>query len=307
MGRFLVVDGTYLLYRGFHSKSGWDLSHNDIRTGGAFVFLKTLHQTLERVSDINRVVVVWDGKRSSRRKEIYPEYKANRDKRPPVMRNGQEVDVHAEMNAQRTLLEEAFSHVGVRVAHLPYREGDDVIYALTRLTGRSVVLSDDKDMLAMLRPTVNVYQPSKETYYTWDGFKEEFQFDPDLYIYYKAITGDTSDNIKGVKGAGEKTAEVFCARLQELGKDVDAALTECVTSKNKRVAAIAEQKGVLDRNLLLVDCSHESFSAEELAALRSVTTNPANVNREAFFEFCRRVGFHSMNNHAWVQPFARLV
>lgn len=307
MNRSLIIDGTYLLYRNMHTESSWDLGTGDVQTGGTFVFLRTLHHALSRINGVNRVLVVFDGGRSTRRTSLYPEYKANRDQRSPEMKvRGQVVDIKSEINNQKRMLDEILPFLGIRVAQLPGREGDDLIYAASRITGSSVIMTDDGDMLAMIRPTISVFRPRIGVHYTWDIFADEFGYDPDIHLYFKAITGDASDNVKGVKGAGKATATTFCQLLQKNNRDVEATLTECMAG-DYRLRAIPEQRDVLGRNLQLMDCAEETLTADELAYLRTSLYQPSNGPQHSeFLTVCDKLKFSTLSGDAWFVPFMNL-
>lgn len=311
--RSLVIDGTFLLYRNFHQPRAWDLSAGDLKTGGTYVFLKSLRQALERIPDISKVIVVWDGARSARRQELYPAYKANRDNRHEAQREGETIDLDAEFKRQRAMLESVFPLLGVRVATLPTKEGDDIIYCVSRMAGRAVILSEDKDMFTMIRPTVGLYRPMADEYFTWQTFIDRFGYTPDLFVFNKAIVGDKSDNIDGVRGAGPKTAEKFCSMLQAAQGDdpelrVLMTLAECSEHKDKKLNAIPAQVDVLERNIQLMDCSYEPFSAGELARLRQAISNPAPARNHAqFIAFCDTYQFATLTGEEWFQPFEKLI
>ena len=294
--KVLVVDGTYLLYRAFFTKS-WDLSDAGEKTGGCFSVLRALHSALDIVNDITGVVYVWDGRRSERRKALYPEYKSNRTERK------EDFD-YVDFQHQQDLLNEVLPMLGVHTLRFEDREGDDVIYWTTRLAGDAVVLSDDKDMLLMLAPTVDVYRPMKEQYCTLDNFKETTGYAARWYLYLKAIIGDTSDNIKGVNGAGEKTALQFVQMLEDLG--VERAKQEAAKHKSKRVRSIAEQWDVVQRNIQLLDFTCEPVDQDQLSHVFRLLTEPIGVNKQEFQTFCRKHAFASMMSDGWLSPFMKV-
>jgi DNA polymerase I len=291
----LICDGSYMLHRVYHT-TGWDLSDGEIPTGGCYGVLKSLHTALDRLSGITSAYVVWDGSKSARRKQLYPEYKGNRKEK--------DVDFRDTFNLQRTLLSEVLPHLGVHSVLLPDREGDDTVFWMSRFAGEAVILSDDKDMLTMLAPTVDVYRPFKDEHWTWDAFSEEWGFDPSHYVTYKAIVGDASDNIKGVQGAGEKTALEFVRSYARSG-----SLVEASGSTNRRMRAIAEQWPTVQRNVQLMDVREEVLSADELAYLLRYFTAEytLGLNEEAFKEFCLKYKFVSMLSDTWAVPFRRMV
>lgn len=293
--RILVCDGTYFLYRIFFT-SGWALGDSGGLTGGCYGVLKSIHAALERLNDITGVVVVWDGAKSKRRLELYPEYKANR--------HAQKSEInYDEFELQMQLLEESLPLLGVKSIRFPDREGDDVIYWATRCAGEAVIASDDRDMLLMLAPTVDVYRPAKDEYYTWGRFVELNGYPPDKYIYSKAITGDSSDNIKGVKGAGEKTAREFVETLATLQPEV--ARANAGIHHSKRMRAIYEQWDVVERNIQLMDFRYEPTDPDQIQHINNTLYADRSVDRDAFFEFCRRHKFASMLNDGWLSPFMK--
>lgn len=299
----LVVDGTYLMYRSFHQKGVWNLRYGGLRTGGAFSVLRSLHQSFDRLNDLWKIVVVWDGSRSKRRIELYPEYKANRASKyetvdPLTM---EPIDLKDELKSQRVIVEEFFKILGIRVASID-REGDDVVYWLSRLAGHSVILSEDKDMLTMVTPSVDVYRPFSDEHWSHDLFEREHGFSPKEYLYFKAIVGDASDNIPGVKGAGEATATTFCKAMYEF--NLAEALKQSAEGKNARLKKIPEQFGVVTGNLALMDCSYEVLTAEEREALsNSLFSQQTKGNYQEFHELCAKYGFHSLQSESWYSQF----
>jgi DNA polymerase-1 len=289
----LLLDGNYLLHRIYHT-SGWELGENGQQTGGCFGFLKTIHQALELFS-ADAVYIVWDGRKSKRRLSIHPDYKL----RPPVDGMTKE-EFYTQFETQKDLIKESSVLLGCKNVQLD-READDVIYQFTRLLDYAVIVSDDKDMFQMLSPTVSVYRPIKGQLMTPDKFREEFGISVPDYLVYKAIVGDPSDNIKGVQGAGEKTAALY---LNELARGYPREYVG--THKNKRIRAIVEEYATVERNLELMDCSKEQFMEEEIAQMSSVISQPCGVDRDSFFSFCVRVQFSSLLNNFWIAPFFRL-
>lgn len=306
----LIVDGSYLMYRAYHQKAARTLSSSKgLWTGGAYVFLKSLKYALE-MTHPGKLVVVWDGSKSRRRMQLYPEYKANRKKIVDDV-NGEEVDVRGVVQTQIEMLEVAFRSLGVRICFHPQMEGDDLVYLLSILQPNSVIVSEDKDMLAMIRPTVSVYQPMKGAFVDLTAFTEENGYDPRWHVINRAIEGDTSDNIDGVKDVGKKTAAEFCKIVQETGSVAAAVRTVREGKFGKRLKKITDPESiaVIKRNIDLMDCSREPFSKETVQWARAIVEDPSMTSGksyETFLDFCHKHEFNSLMSLEWFSAFDRL-
>jgi len=282
----LLFDGNYLLTRAYYS-GAWELSAGDELTGGCFAMLKAMHQAFDMFSP-SAGILVWDGKRSPRRTELHPEYK----KRPISHENPEEY--FAAFEYQKKLTMEAARMLGI-LSVLVEKEADDVIYFLTKHFESSIVVSEDKDMFQMINDNVSVYRPMKGEYMTRNKFKEEYGFDPTNYLLYRCIVGDSSDNIKGVEGAGEKTAQAYVRALCE-------GIVPPASAKT-RLKKIVESPAVIERNMELMDCSRENFTEELKSKIIEICESPAGVSPTTFSEFCKAKYFSTLLEPAWINPF----
>ena len=154
--------------------------------------------------------------RKNFRNEIYPEYKANRLTMPDSLRE------------QLDLIQEGLKAFDIPIYTYMGYEGDDVIGTISRqaceLGHNVLILTGDQDSFQLIRKNgcVKVIIPSKGELieYDWNKVYEKLGVYPDQVIDYKALRGDTSDNIPGIKGIGEKTA----VRLLDEFKTVDNVL-----------------------------------------------------------------------------------
>jgi len=155
---------------------------------------------------------VWDGGKDERRKAICPEYKRHRRK-DLTEQEEKEWELFFE---QMEKLQNALWEIGLTQFYLPGREADDIIFNLvewiTTLVPETkfVVMSTDKDFLQLLvNPHVFVYNPVTKLEWTRARFEHEYGFEPKYYLDWKAMVGDASDNLKGVKGIGKKNATMI--------------------------------------------------------------------------------------------------
>ncbi|MCE2529157.1 MAG: DNA polymerase I [Acidimicrobiia bacterium] len=211
MPTLAVVDGHSLAYRAFYALPP-DLSTSSGQvTNAAFGFTSMLIKLLgEHRPD--GLAVAWDVGRSTFRTERYAEYKAQRESAPDVFRS------------QLPLIREVLESMGIVQMERPGFEADDVIATLaktvTDLGWEVLVVTGDRDSFQLVSPTVRVI-------YTRRGISDTVVVDPEWvegkygvrpgqYLDYAALRGDTSDNLPGVPGVGEKTAARLLSQFDDL-------------------------------------------------------------------------------------------
>lgn len=226
-------------------------------------------------------VACWDTKAPTFRHRAYEAYKAHREKQPD------------ELYAQIPLLHEGLATFGIPSVSRDGFEADDLIGTIaTRSVVAGwdvVVVTGDRDALQLLGPHISVLTFVKgvsETFlYTEDVLKEQFGLTPEQFVEYKAMRGDPSDNIPGIKGIGEKGATELLQRYETL-KGIFAAAhddTSSLTSsvRAKLLAGESEIEATLDLVRIRTDVP---FSWE----LQQQTFMPHGEAAQAFFT---RMGF----------------
>lgn len=202
---FLIVDGSSLLVRAYFASaySGRIMqSSRGVYTNGVFGFLNMLLKAVELMQPTH-LFVAWDVSRDTFRRELYPAYKGTRGELPDML------------HPQFDTMKEVLDALGIP-QHLDERyEADDIIGTLAHRAadeGQDVlVLTGDRDALQLVRRNVTVAIMKKGitemNYYTPASLYEEWGLTPSQIIDLKGLMGDTSDNIPGVPGIGEKTAK----------------------------------------------------------------------------------------------------
>ncbi len=208
--RVLFIDALNTFLRSYAAIPTLDDNGNHI--GGMSGFLKSVGSVVRDFKP-SRVVIVFDGKGGSqRRRKIYSDYKSNR--KPPTRLNRQydmttEEQETENMKYQLVTLIEMLECLPVTIFTMDNIEADDVIaYASELITaqgGESIIYSTDKDFLQMVTETTKVYNPVKKKTFDVQTVIETYGVHPDNFVYYRALLGDKSDNIDGIRGAGEKT------------------------------------------------------------------------------------------------------
>jgi DNA polymerase-1 len=200
--RLAVIDGKSVFYRGYYAMP--NLATKDgTPTGGVFGFATMALEVIRRLKP-DYVAVAWDKPKTNirRRLEIYPEYKAGRKPAPP------------DFYEQIPVLHELLDAFGWPLYELDDYEADDIMGTLAvqaRGAGlETLLITSDLDMLQLVNGNVKVYALKKGLsnieLYSPESFTAKYGIEVNQFLDLKSLKGDSSDNIPGVPGIGEKTA-----------------------------------------------------------------------------------------------------
>ena len=210
--RLALIDGKSVFYRGYYAMP--NLSNKDgTPTGGVFGFATMALEVIKRLKP-DYVAVAWDKPKTNirRRLELYPEYKAGRKPAPP------------DFYEQIPVLHELLQAFGWPLYELDDYEADDIMGTLAvqaREKGlETLLITSDLDMLQLVNGNVKVYALKKGLsnieLYSPESFTAKYGIDVQQFLDLKALKGDSSDNIPGVPGIGEKTAIQLLQEYQTL-------------------------------------------------------------------------------------------
>ena len=206
--KLVIIDGSSLLYRAFYALP--PLSKNGVYTYVVFGFLRML-LSIYRTLDPEYMAVSFDKSRETFRTKMYSGYKATRKPAPD------------ELVPQFALIKEVLRVMGVAVYEPEGYEGDDVLGTLSRRYEDSLpvyIVTGDRDALQLSDEHVTVLLTrkgiSQMDAMTPEAVMEKYQITPSQVIDMKALMGDASDNIPGVRGVGEKTALKLITRYKTL-------------------------------------------------------------------------------------------
>jgi 5'-3' exonuclease len=205
----LIVDSMNTFIRSFAMLQS--MNPQGHHTGGLVGFLRSLG-FLMRTIDPTRIICVFDGQASSSsRKNIDPEYKANRNiKRITNWEIFDDKDDEFQsMTMQMGRLVEYLQCLPLTLISIDKIEADDTISYLAQKFGANnkkvTIVSSDKDFLQIVDENIEVYSPIKKKTYGKKEIQEELGLLPENYLIMKALLGDSSDNLTGIKGLGPKT------------------------------------------------------------------------------------------------------
>ncbi len=202
--RIVLVDGHHLAYRNYFALGELTTSRGE-PVQAIYGFLRTLLKLLREDGDC--VIVVFDAPEPSFRHQAYAEYKAQRAPTPE------------DFKPQVEKIKEAVELLGLVRLEVPGFEADDVIGTLAKRAeaeGYEVrIVSTDRDLYQLLSDRVSVWLPDGELV-TPEKVRKKYGVGPEQWVEFRALVGDPSDNIPGVKGIGAKTAARLLSEWQSL-------------------------------------------------------------------------------------------
>ncbi len=251
MARLLLIDGNSILNRAFYGIMGNKMlmTEDGTYTNAVYGFLSIMFKVQEELTP-DYLVVAFDKKGPTKRHEIYKEYKANRKGMPE------------ELAVQMPIIKEVLEAMNIKIIEKQGYEGDDIIGTLSRFgesNGLDVtILSGDRDNFQLATDKITIQIPrTKEGKTHTDNYDrkkviEEYGIEPYQLIQVKGLMGDTSDNIPGVPGVGEKTAlnlikqytdiDNLYAKIETNTDEIKGKLREKLI-ENKELALLSRELG----------------------------------------------------------------
>ena len=194
---FILVDGSSYLFRAFHGLP--PLTNTKGQDTGAIYGVINMLKSLIKQYNPTHIGVVFDAKGKTFRDDIYPEYKANRPPMPD------------ELRSQIAPLHEIIRAMGLPLIIEDGVEADDVIGTLARQAGEqgidTLISTGDKDMAQLVNEHVTLINTMNNQLMDVQGVHDKFGIPPELIIDFLALKGDKVDNIPGVPGVGDKSAQ----------------------------------------------------------------------------------------------------
>ncbi|MBU3698935.1 MAG: DNA polymerase I [Candidatus Kapabacteria bacterium] len=282
MGPLILIDGMSLVFRAYHAlqRTGMQ-SPSGEPTFAVFAFANILTSLLDKHSP-DAIAVVFDTPEPTFRHKLYDQYKAHRDAFPE------------DLVPQLARIKQLIGLMGLEMVEMPGFEADDVIGTICERESHDghdiLCVTSDKDYFQLVSDKVKILRPGKDVgeYDVMDAgkVKDKFGVGPEHVIDVLALIGDSSDNVPGVKGVGEKTAipliEHF-GSLEALYERIDEVERESVKKK-------------------LIDCREMAFLSKTLVTIH--TDVPIDAKRVALVRkpmdgsaidtFCEDLGFHTL-------------
>ncbi|ALX48335.1 DNA polymerase I [Lentibacillus amyloliquefaciens] len=244
--KLVLIDGNSVIYRAFFALP---LLNNDkgVYTNAVYGFTNMLLKILEDEKPTH-MLVAFDAGKTTFRHETYKEYKGGRQKTPP------------ELSEQIPLLKELLDAFNISHYQLDLYEADDIIGTLSKQAQEEnwdvTVISGDKDLLQLVSDKVTVNLTKKGITdieaYTPDFMQEKMSISPEQIIDLKALMGDSSDNIPGVPGVGEKTATKLLKQFETVD-NVYENLDDVSGKKLKEKLENHKEDAFMSKKLVIID------------------------------------------------------
>ena len=248
-----LVDGSAYIFRAFHALPPLTRKSDGLPVGAVAGFCNMLWKLLQDARDTDvgvtptHFAVIFDYSSKTFRKELYPEYKANRSEPPE------------DLVPQFGLIREATRAFNLPCIEVEGYEADDIIATYARqaekVGAHTTIISSDKDLMQLVSDHVSMYDSMKDKQIGIAEVIEKFGVGPEKMIDLQALNGDSTDNVPGVPGIGPKTA----AQLLEEYGDLDTLL--------ERASEIKQNK----RRENLIEFADQARLSRELVTLKTDT------------------------------------
>jgi DNA polymerase-1 len=273
--RLYLIDGSSYIYRAYFAIRHLSNSKG-FATNAVFGFINMLLKVVREHAP-DHLAVVFDAKGPTFRKEIYPEYKANRSAMPE------------DLVPQIPYIKEVVRAFNMPAIEKAGYEADDIIATLAKKFAAEgleiTVVTGDKDLMQIVSERIRLLDTMKDKISGLEEVAERFGGAPDKVIEVQALAGDSSDNIPGVPGIGEKTAVKL---IREFGT-VENLLERCDEVKGKmgeKLREFAEQARLSKRLVTLVDDLPLNLDYANFAL--------SEPNREALTALFKELEFHKL-------------
>ncbi|MES2814558.1 MAG: DNA polymerase I [Pseudomonadota bacterium] len=244
-----LIDGSAYIFRAYHALPPLTRKSDGLPVGAVAGFCNILWNELSRAASNGKaathLAVVFDHSATTFRNVIYDKYKANRP------------DLPEDLRPQFPLTREATRAFNVACLETEGYEADDIIAALScravEAGGSCTIISSDKDLMQLIRPGVDMFDPMKSRAIGPDEVMEKFGVGPERVIDVQSLAGDSVDNVPGAPGIGLKTAALL---INEYG-DLDTLLARAgeIKQPKRREALIDNAEQIrISRQLVTLDC-----------------------------------------------------
>jgi len=225
-----IIDGSSFLYRAYYGMRPLTTSKG-VTVQAVYSFCRMIRKLIKNF-DVEHIVIVWDSKGKNIRHEIFPEYKATRQQAP------------LDLFTQKELILEFIDTIGIAQLSQVGIEADDLIASLAKKFNDQdceiMIVSGDKDLAQIVtNRAIQIFDAFKNKVLNEQTLTEKYGFPLSKLPFYFSILGDTSDNIPGVKGIGEKGATDLIKQFDNLD-DLYANINKIDKRRTKEL--LLEQK-----------------------------------------------------------------
>ncbi len=237
-----LIDGSAYIHRAYHAIRNLANSKG-LPTNAVFGFTKMLLKLIQDKKP-EYLAMVFDAKGPTFRHEIYDQYKANR---PPMPED---------MVVQLPFIKQIVENLNIPILEMAGFEADDIIGTLARKCEKNgfqvIMVTGDKDFRQLITPSTCMWDTMKDRITDYSTIKAEYGFEPEKFIDVMGLSGDTSDNIPGVPGIGEKTAIGLIQTYADF-ENVFAQVEEITKKKLNENLRKFKDQAILSKRLVTID------------------------------------------------------
>ena len=278
--RILIIDGLNTFIRSFVVVP--TVNEHGTHVGGITGFLMSIGYAIRNIKP-TRVIICFDGKGGSqRRRKLFPDYKATRRVKHRMTRINEFNSVDDErvaMAQQLQRLSQYLEQLPITVMSIENIEADDAMAYISQQVypkSQCILMSTDKDFLQLVDDRVQVWSPTKKKFYGRETISEEFSIESKNFLMYRVITGDSSDNIPGIRGAGTKTLMKRLPLLFEQDKVSLNNIFEFIEKNNdgtKLAKDILDSKDILELNFKLMQLEEVDISGRSKESIHNICSH----------------------------------
>ena len=315
----LIIDAMNMLIRSFSLLKAMNPDGHHI--GGLVGFLRSLGY-VTRIFDPTRVIIIWDGKGGSgNRQNIDPNYKAQRANTRIThwgLYDNKEQETEA-LVGQLLRVQDYIECLPIHQISLEKLEADDIIAYLAKKAGTAgkkvTIVSSDKDFFQLINKNIEVYAPIKKKVFNETNIVDEIKVLPENYNIVKALLGDNSDNLPGVKGLGIKTINSEWKSfsydpLASLNDVWDHCETQMEGDKPKKIfAKIIHNWDRVMKNYELMDLHNSVLDDKEKDFVSNILKDPIpDLQTGAFLHLLDQDKIEGItkNTEGWLDNFKSL-
>ncbi len=240
--KLYLIDGSSYIYRAFFA-IGRLTNPQGMPTQAVFGFIQMIRKILEQEKP-EHLAMVFDAKGPTFRHDLYEEYKAHRPTMPD------------DLIVQIPYIKEVSRYYGLPILEKQGFEADDIIATLAKQAEAKgfevVIVSGDKDLMQMISPRICMWDTLKNQVFNLETVQERFGTSPSQWVDIMGLAGDSSDNVPGVPGIGEKTAVKLIQAHGSLDKLLDES-TPVTPPKLKEKLLQYKEQALLSRALVTLD------------------------------------------------------
>ena len=305
----IYIDGLNVFMRHFAANPAKSL--NGQLCGGIFGFLRNIDHLCNKFRP-EKVVVVWEGGGSVRRRSIDPNYKNGR--RPVRLNRSHYSDIPDtvdDRNNQIKVLIELLYETPVTQIYVSDCEADDVIAYLVntkKSQEQKIIVTSDKDYYQLLDEDTKIWSPNKKKLIDEKYVLDKWNISTKNFCLVRCFAGDQSDGIKGVKGAGFKT---MVNRFPELSTVKELSVDDIINESNKKVNSgckiklfdnIINNEKTIRRNWKLMYLDSLMISADQVKKINYQFNNKSfnKINKMKILKIINREGLNSFDIHSFL-------